>query len=283
MAMAKDFDIFHFYYGESLSGSRLVDVPWLRRMGKKVFFYFCGCDLRDSKAVIERHAISACAECWPMGCSANRDAATAAAAESDGVFVSTPDLLEFMPGATLLLQPIDLQRFDVLRQAALARTIRADDGVVRIAHAPSNRTIKGTIHIVAAVNELERRGRQVELVLVEGRSHVESLALYNSCDIAIDQVLIGAYGQFSVETMALGKPTVCYVRNDLRSLYPGEVPIVSGDPTNLADVLDELIERRETWEDLGERGVAYVAQAHDVRRVATVAARAYGLSGGATS
>ena len=60
------FDVFHFYFGESLFGSRLVDVPWLKRLGKKVFFHFCGCDIRDSKQTIARHATSACAECWPQ-------------------------------------------------------------------------------------------------------------------------------------------------------------------------------------------------------------------------
>ncbi len=125
LAMAKDFDIFHFYFGESLIGSRLIDVPWLQRAGKKVFFYFCGCDIRDSKAVIDRHEISACAACWPMGCSANRDEASAMAERADGVFVSTPDLLEFTPGATLLLQPVELQKFDLLRSIADAKVAAA--------------------------------------------------------------------------------------------------------------------------------------------------------------
>jgi glycosyltransferase involved in cell wall biosynthesis len=275
MALAKEFDVFHFYFGESLSGSRLVDVRWLQRAGKQVFFYFCGCDIRDSKLVIDRHPISACAECWPMGCSANRDAAAEVANSADGVFVSTPDLFEFMPQATLLPQPLDLVRFGALRATAQATKIARDEDVIRIAHAPSNRTIKGTKYVEAAIEELRQRGRHVELVLVEGVSYTDSLAIYNSCDIAVDQMLIGAYGQFAVETMALGKPTVCFIRDDVSALYPAGLPIVSAEPTELADVLDDLIDRRDDWAALGARGVEFVERVHGSLNVAQIALDAY--------
>ena len=35
------FDVFQFYFGESLSGPSLTDIPHLKALGKKVFFYFC--------------------------------------------------------------------------------------------------------------------------------------------------------------------------------------------------------------------------------------------------
>lgn len=275
LAMAREFDVFHFYYGESLSGARLVDIPWLRRAGKQVYFYFCGCDLRDSKYVIANQEISACAECWPMGCSANRELAVSVARESDGVFVSTPDLLDFVPDATLLPQPLVLDRFETLRDE-----IEPDGGgPVRVAHAPSSRRIKGTHYVEEAVASLQDRGMDVELVLVEGRSYEESLAIYASCHVGVDQMLIGAYGGFAVEMMALGKPAVCYLSPRVLERYPVRPPIVSAEPTMLADVLADLIERRAEWPTIGAAGIDYVHAVHDARAVAQVALDRYALGG----
>lgn len=279
---AAEFDVFQFYFGESLAGARLTDVPLLGRFGKKVFFYFCGCDLRDSKVVIPSQPVSACAECWPMGCSANRDLAARVAEQADGCFVSTPDLLEFLPGAVLLPQPIDLAAFGQRRDAAFAAAARgsaARDGNVRIAHAPSNRVIKGTRHVERAVQQLRDDGLAVELVLVEGKSYADSLAVYASCDLAVDQLLIGAYGQFAVETMALGKPVVCFIRDDALEAYGPGLPVVSATPSDLASVLRDLIAHRDRWPELGAAGVAYVEAVHGAERVAAIATAEYERAG----
>jgi hypothetical protein len=266
------FDVFHFYYGESLIGSRLSDVALLRRAGKRVFFYFCGCDVRDAKAIIGRDPISACAECWPAGCAANRDLAVEVAMASDGCFVSTPDLLEFVPGAMLLPQPIDLDALAVSGPSAPRR-----DGIVRVAHAPSNRAIKGTGYVERAVAELQASGEPIELVLVEGRSHAESMEIFRSCDIAVDQVLIGAYGGFAVEMMALGKPVVAYIRPDLRSAYADGMPVVSAAPAELVEVLRTLARDADLRARVGAAGPGYVAEVHDASRVARQALDAYGV------
>lgn len=266
----RHFDIFHFWYGESLIGARLTDVEWLRRAGKRVFFYFCGCDVRDPKVIIPREAVSACAACWPVGCAANRDHAVEVALAADGCFVSTPDLLEFVPGAALLPQPIDLQT----PALAVPRSVSVD-GVVRVAHAPSNRVIKGTVHVERAIAELREAGAPVELVLVEGLSHTESMEVFASCDIAVDQVLIGAYGQFAVEMMALGKPVVAFIRDDVRALYPDGMPVVSASPDDLAKVLARLVEDRAERARIGAAGPGYVRAVHDAGVIARQALDAY--------
>jgi hypothetical protein len=276
--MIHEFDVFHFYFGESLAGSSLSDVALLRRLGKKVFFYFCGCDLRDSKLVVQRHEISACAECWPMGCSANRDRAAEVAASCDGVFVSTPDLLEFMPQAVLLPQPLDLAKFDRLRELGTRAEVEPT-GPLRVAHAPSSRTIKGTKYVEAAIAQLADAGHQVELVLVEGRSYDESLAIYQTCDIGVDQVLIGAYGQFAVEMMAMGKPVLCFLREDVVGHYPEEPPIIKVTPTTLVDVIAGLLADRAQLAQHGARGVAYVERVHGADRVAARAVECYREAG----
>jgi hypothetical protein len=269
---ARRFDCFHFYFGSSLLGASLGDVAWLAELGKKVFFYFCGCDIRDSKKVIEKYEISACRECWPMLCSPNQTRARQAATEHAGaVFVSTPDLLEFVPRSRLLPQPIDLPAFEERARNARARTINGRpliDRPVRIAHAPTNRSIKGTRHIEASVERLTAEGLPLELILIERMSHDEALAISASCDLAIDQVLIGAYGQYAVETMALGKPTICYIRDDLAQCYPRPCPAISAPPSDLDRVIADWVTHPEWWEDRSREGIEYVRVVHDHHAIA---------------
>ncbi len=271
-------DVFHFHFGCSLTMTSLSDVPWLKRLGKKICFYFHGCDIRDSKQVIARHAINACAEHWPMACSANRKKAVAMARRyADRVFVSTPDLHEFIPNSIWLPQPVELERFVPLREQALSRATEAvrRDQIVTIAHAPSDRMVKGTRHLEQAMRDLQAAGYAVELRLVENKSYLDALACYAAADIVVDQLLVGAYGRFAVEMMALGKPVICYIREDLRPLYPATLPIVSATPHTLGETLKQLMTERHQWPELGRRGVEYVTRVHDSRAVAMQTVNAY--------
>ncbi|GAK00997.1 hypothetical protein JCM19055_4134 [Geomicrobium sp. JCM 19055] len=44
---------------------------------------------------------------------------------------------------------------------------------------------------------------------------------YQKATVVIDQLRIGSYANLTMESMALGKPVICYVREDLVSKFPG--------------------------------------------------------------
>lgn len=277
---ARQFDVFHFYFGNTLfAGLGLQDVRLLKSLGKKVFMYFCGCDIRDSKSVIENQHFSACANCWPQKCHPRRDELESMLDDFDGVFVSTPDLLEFAPKATWLPQPIDLELLSKIGQEELSKKKDSDSTrrIVRVAHAPSSRSLKGTSEVRQAIEALQRRGHEIELILIEGRTYKDALSMCASADIAIDQLLIGSYGQFSVEAMALGLPVICYIRDDLRSHYPATLPIVSATPSNIIDVLTALVTNPSSWDDLSKSGKTYVQQHHSSEVVGRIASAMYSL------
>ena len=278
LTRAARFGVFQFYYGESLLGPLLWDVPLLKLTGRKVFLHFCGCDLRDAKRVIASGAGGACECCWPMACARRKPRAkTAAMAQADGIFVSTPDLLEFAPDAELLPQPVDLAALDATVADSPERP--GADRPVRVAHAPSDRTIKGTAHVVSAVERLRDRGVAIELVLIEGRSHREAARLCATCDLAVDQLLVGSYGRFAVEMMALGKPVICHLRGDLRRFYPRECPIIPAGVDDIGVVIADVAASPESWAEWGRRGRAYVEAVHDSRAVAAQSLQAYRRKG----
>ncbi|MEM9064508.1 MAG: glycosyltransferase [Planctomycetota bacterium] len=281
MDRTPSFGVFQFYFGESLRGNGLEDVKQLAQSGKKVFFYFCGCDIRDSKATIAKYRYSACERCWPVLCSRNRETALDVARRfADGSFVSTPDLLEFVEGSTLMLQPVDIEMLERIKAKRGTEPPPGEPGIdrpMRIAHAPTNRQMKGSAFIEEAVRELQRDGFNCELHLHEGLSHEEAIAACTSCDLCVDQLLFGSYGLYSVEMMALGLPVVCYLRPDVREHYPTDCPVLNANPRTITETLRRLISDRDERASAAARGLDYVRERHDHRVIAGLMLRAYGL------
>ena len=139
---------------------------------------------------------------------------------------------------------------------------------MRILHAPSDREIKGTGHLIEAVERLRAASYPVELLMLEGVPHDQVAEFCSQADIAVDQLMIGAYGTVSIEMMAKGVPVVCRIREDLRQHYPNDLPIISAGPDDVFDVLEGLLQRPETWQDVGQRGVEYVRHEHEMHVVA---------------
>jgi len=268
-----EFEIFHLYFGRSLLGSRLVDLRPLSWLGKKLFFYFCGCDIRDEKATTFKYNISACAECFPKLCNRNRAQARAAAEHFGRVnFVSTPDLLEFLPRSVLLPQAVDFELIErVRREPQLPR----DRNRFVIAHAPTNRQIKGTSYLLDCVERLKSRGYAIDLHLIENRTHAEALRAYRAADLAVDQLLVGSYGLLAAELMALGVPTIVYLRPDLLRHYSEDPPLISANPTDLEKTLVRCFERRDELERYRIAGERYAAAVHHPTRLARVCLEMY--------
>ena len=134
-------------------------------------------------------------------------------------------------------------------------------------HAPTKRNLKGTEPIIEAVNQLKASGLSFDFQLIEGMDHQETMKLIAAADIVIDQLRIGSYGFLSSEAMALGKPVICYIREDLKTKYPADLPIVYANPDNITTVLRDLMNHPNRWKDLGLRGRTYVQNHHETQKV----------------
>ena len=117
---------------------------------------------------------------------------------------------------------------------------------LRIIHSPTSRATKGT-ELILPVIERVKRDRNIEFVLVEHKPHDEVVRIKETCDIAIEQVgnLGGTgYGRNSLETLALGIPTITEMTPDYIAWLP-ENPFVLATPETLYDRLLELIDDPE--------------------------------------
>src|SRR5207237_6421408 len=119
-----------------------------------------------------------------------------------------------------------------------------------VVHAPSNRTRKGTEHVIEACRQLD-----VELEIVEGLHHDEARRRYERADIVVDQLNAGWYGLFAIEAVALGKPVVTFLHDETvrrtEAALGVRVPIVSATAETLAERLRPLVASPEERRRVG--------------------------------
>lgn len=274
------YDVFHFNFGSSflphlphLSFLDLVDLPVLRTLGKKIVVTYQGCDVRQRNFCTNNFAISACAEpdCYGGICNSRTDALKKKRARKFGryahkIFAFNPDLLYVLPPQAEFLpySSVDLNQWQPAKENKGEKLV--------ILHSPTDKGAKGTKYILEAVERLKSEYKNVEMMLVENIPHNKVRELYQKADLAIDQLLVGWYGGFAVEMMALGKPVVCYIREDDLKFIPAQMrkdlPIINANPSNIYEVLEQLIEEPEKLTLIGGQGRAYVERWHDPMRIA---------------
>ena len=260
----RDYDVFHFNFGQSLlalrvAGLVLNELPLLKRAGKTILVTYQGCDVRPQ----------ACCFCRLPDCVRGDPYRPVAAAQfaryADRTFHLNPDLAQWLSASRFLpYASVDP------RQVFAAGVPIVRSGALRVVHAPSNRDVKGTDHVLAAVGQLNAEGVAVELDLVENVPRTEVLRRLSGAHVAVDQLLLGWYGGFAVEAMALARPVLCFIREDTPADNPfgDTLPIIRCTKDTLTDRLRELAADRDCLTDIGERSRAFVERHHDPRRVA---------------
>jgi glycosyltransferase involved in cell wall biosynthesis len=239
------FDVFHFHAGLTLVPRRL-NLPALRALRKGIVFQSWGSDLRGRRAQEVRYL-------------------QAAGAVVVGSYL------------TRRLAPRgQWPEYDVVPPAIVLPdwepAPKEPGGTLRVAHAPSKRAVKGTDAVLAAVSALRGRGAPIELELIEGVPNREARRRYAEADVIVDQLRIGWYGMFAIESMALAKPVV--VRLDEEAAVETEeafglgLPLVRADEQSLEDVLAGLLESRESLPELGRLSREYVERVHSHTEVA---------------
>jgi hypothetical protein len=137
-------------------------------------------------------------------------------------------------------------------------------------HAPNHRLVKGTDQIIAAVENLNKRGFPCALKIIENTSNAELMRIIAQSDAVIDQLLLGTYARLAIEAMALGKPVFCYLRKDLYQFNPiwKDCPIINADPDNIEQTLETFLKMsKEDRINIGRQGREYIQNFHSLEYV----------------
>ena len=183
--------------------------------------------------------------------------------------VSTLDLEVLEPDVKWLPSPHDLAYL-----ASIRRTEYRPSDTVRIAHAPTNRVIKSTESVIASVETLQRRGRNVSLDLIENESWEACLRRKARADILVDQLFLG-YGNNAIEAWAMGIPVVAGVseahapgtRQRMLSRF-GLLPFYEATERTLIEALDRLVSEPEARLAFGSVGLEHARRFHSEESVA---------------
>jgi len=147
----------------------------------------------------------------------------------------------------------------------------------RILHAPNHRYIKGTKHFIDAVHSLNEEGFSIELVILEKVPNHEIKKIISSVNLVADQLIVGWYAMFALEAMAMEKPVLCYIREDLEKFYissglisDNELPIIKCSPLTVKETIKNMVLNRGKLAEIGKRSREYVVKYHSIESVGKI-------------
>lgn len=109
------------------------------------------------------------------------------------------------------------------------------------------RNIKGSPFVLVAIERLQAEGYPVEYLYLESKPSNQMRFYQAQADIVVEQLIYGWWGSTGVETMALGKPVVCYLRPAWKQFFLknfpeyDSLPIVEADTGTIYDALKKLV------------------------------------------
>jgi hypothetical protein len=212
------YDRIHFHKKTIFNG---LDMLLFKLLGKEIVIHYHGSDIREKQLPWYNNS-------------------------ADIIYVSTPDLLKYVPDAKWLPNiAIDSELPHDVRKKYIE-----SEHKFRILHCPTNPSIKGTKYIEEAITDLTAL-HDFEYVTITGRSHEEVLQEMAKCDLYIDQLIIGYYGVSAMECAAIGVPVVCYVNPRYKH------PFINATSDSIYDVLEFIIDNRWALPMVSERGKKY--------------------------
>jgi hypothetical protein len=130
----------------------------------------------------------------------------------------------------------------------------------------NEKNIKGSLFIERAIENLRSEGYKIEYLNLTNIP-INQMRYYQvQADIIVDQLIYGQWGSIGIESMALGKPTVCYLRNEWHRNFLeifteyDELPIVQANQQTIYFVLKNLIDNSDKRVEIGKKSREFAEQ-----------------------
>lgn len=136
-----------------------------------------------------------------------------------------------------------------------------------VLHGPSDRVVKGTAEITAAMAAVAAR-RPLRSMIVSGVRRETMLGEVARADIVIDQLNSCTSGVFALEAMALGKPVLLQLDPELLAPFARDTPLVKVTAQTLEHELETLVADPARRQRLGAAGRTFVHRHHAAEHVA---------------
>lgn len=277
----KPSDVFLWLIRRLMEVGQWLELLTLSLRGVKIFVHFQGSDARQSanlKAVPSEWSGLNEKKMWKTDLKRNRYKKRRISRFdrfANKIYFLNPDLASFLPSRAEFLPYASV---DVAAMEPPPAVSSGSDLV--IAHAPSNRLVKGTAYLELAVEDLRSQGHAIQLDIIEDVKNEEVLRRLSLADVVVDQLEIGWYGALAVEAMALGKPVVCYINeDDLGVIDPEmkeELPIIRGSKDAIKEILLEICQiEGSKLVEIGRQSRKYSLKWHSPTFIASKVMRDY--------
>lgn len=179
--------------------------------------------------------------------------------------VSTIDLLRYGDRTVWLPAPFDVDALVALGEA----NRRPEDGRILVAQSPTNRELKSTDKLEAAVASLKQEGLPVDLVVIERMAWRDALPLKARADIFFDQVQLG-YGCSAIEAWGMGMPVIAggdaWTEAKMREVFgTKDLPFYKAedDVESIREAIRALARSDRLRAKWARRGAVHVRRFHD--------------------
>lgn len=246
----------------------------LRRMGRAVVAHFRGCEARERAKNMRLHPeMNICHNCDYNAtvCSSSNSVRRRELAKiwATATLVTTPDMLDFMPSAEVssffapdVDAPIEHAGWDGARP-------------LRLVHATNHPGIEGTDEIRAAVRRLRDKGYAIEFQVLSDVSHATVLQALRDSDLAIGKMKMGFYANSQIESMALGVPTLTWVRPEFMTPELRASGFIVCHLRDLEATIEHYLMHPEALNEKRRLARSSILRLHDNSEIASRMVRAY--------
>lgn len=263
-----DYDIIQFFqktliFNVNFRDFTGIDLPLFKEAGKKIIFRFTGWDLRREQDNLRWNRFSAFRYGYKLT-SYQDDKSRRIWLDYlrnyvDAFIVVDEEMQQFCPEAKVVPRVLPLDEWSYVGVTPTK--------VPLLLHAPTDPEFKGTRFFRRAIEDLKFEGLKFRYQEVSKLPNEELKQLMSQADIYLDQLHLGWYGVAAIEAMALGKPVVNYIRDDLESNFGEKLPIYNVNVDNLKVKLRALIKDFELRNALSTAGRDFVVKHHDSTKV----------------
>jgi len=248
-----------------------LDLPILSFFRKKIGIVFLGCAERDPSEQINHGDWGYCKICTDytkqQSCLCNklklkREKFRRIEKYCDFIFAER-DLIGFV-NSNHNIYPIYCAA-DPPKEPTVVLNKFSNKKIV-VAHLPTNSILKGSKYVLEVMDKVCKENPGIEFVTRRMPNKELLTFLERDVHIVIDELHSPYYGLLAVEAMARGCIVLTRVL-DYFYLERPELPIISVNPDNLEEVLNNLLNDKSKMIDIAKRSINYYNKYHTLQSV----------------
>lgn len=258
------YDILNFHAGASLLPYNL-DLPILRLLNKKIIFHYYGSEVRiieELKRVNPYFKLLGVDGKNNPKMDKRKEMKIKWQAFWASYAIAPRDCYYFISQIYDEKKILELWSANILDdnlKKLIDEKIVSQNEIPMIIHCPTNQLTKGTSYVDQALENLKAKGYNFTYKAIEGMERDElHTFIQEKADIVIDQFLVGSFGNLAIETLALGKISICYLNEELCLQFTKDCPIVNATIETLESELEKLIDDVNLRSSISEKGPVFI-------------------------